>query len=474
MSFRKKAMLTDRDLFLLYREDFASFIQLCFANVTPGAQYLHNWHIDLIASRLVACQKGQIRRLIINLPPRNLKSIIASVAFPAWLLGHQPKSEIICASYGQELAQKHALDTRQIMRSDWYLQLFGSRIGQVKNAVDEFITPQGGGRIATSVGGPLTGRGGNFIIIDDPLKPMEAISDSQRQQVNQWYDGTLYSRLNDKQEGCIIIIMQRLHEDDLVGHVLRQEKWEVISLPAIAETTEVFEYHSLMGKHRKIRKPGEILHPEREPKEVLDTMQSILGEYHFAGQYQQQPAPLGGGIIRSDWFRRYDHLPERFDAIVQSWDTASKASELTDYSVCTSWGIKGSQYYLLDIVREKLEYPELRRKAISHAARWRATTVLIEDKASGTQLFQDLRQDLGFVQAIRPEGEKTMRILSQTGVIENGAVYLPRDASWLPVFLHEVTTFPCGRYDDQVDSLSQFLIWVRRWHRNSGPRIRSL
>ncbi|MCI5049509.1 MAG: phage terminase large subunit [Rickettsiales bacterium] len=464
-------MLTEQEYEVLLSSDLSSFIQQCFMTVSAGAHYLHNWHIDLIASKLEQCRIGEIKRLIINIPPRNLKSICTSVSFPAWLLAHEPNAQIICASYSQELSHKHALDTRQVMSSDWYQGLFSTRLDRRKNSIDEFMTTKGGVRLATSVGGTLTGRGGDYVIIDDPLKPSEAISESQRTAVNEWYNGTLYSRLNDKQEGCIIIIMQRLHEDDLVGHVLQQEEWEVVSLPAIADGPETHRYHSIFGTHQMIREPGDLLHPVRESQAVLDRHRAILGEYHFAGQYQQQPAPLGGGMIKTDWFQCYDQdaLPD-FDHIVQSWDTANKATELADYSVCTVWGIKGQQYYLLDVFREKLDFPELRKAVMVQWSKWSPHTILIEDKASGTQLIQDITKDVRCVRAVKPTDDKIMRMHSQSALIESGAVYIPEQASWLASFLHELSIFPNGRHDDQVDSVSQFLIWAQGRHKRVMPR----
>lgn len=215
--------LTDAEYRTFLRQDLYTFIERCFYELNPDTRFLPNWHIELIASELEACRRGDTKRLIINVPPRSLKSHCATVAFPAFLLGHNPSAQIICASYAQPLASKLAIDCRSILNSDWYQSLFPStRLSAERQAVQEFATTQNGFRLATSVGGVLTGRGADFIIIDDPLKPDEALSDTQRASVNQWYDNTLYSRLNNKGTGCIIIIMQRLHEDDLVGHVLEQ------------------------------------------------------------------------------------------------------------------------------------------------------------------------------------------------------------------------------------------------------------
>jgi hypothetical protein len=173
------------------------------------------------------------------------------------------------------------------------------------------------------------------------LKPDEALSETQRKAVNDWYDHTLVSRLNDKNSGCIILIMQRLHEDDLVGRVLRQADWKLLKFPAIAEEDESYTVHTLYGDRIFARRVGEALHPERESLEVLARMREIQGEYNFAGQYQQTPSPLGGGLIKTQWFKTYApaELPEEYELVFQSWDTANKSTELCDYSVCTTWGI---------------------------------------------------------------------------------------------------------------------------------------
>jgi len=261
----------------LLRLDFCSFIQRCFYQLNPSTPFLPNKHIELIAAKLEACRKGQIRRLIINLPPRNLKSLCASIALPAWCLGHDPTAQILCVSYAQELSDKLARDCRSILGTGWYRKLFPTRLSPQKQSVQEFVTTAQGFRLATSVGGVLTGRGADLIIIDDPLKPDEALSDVQRRSANEWYDNTLYSRLNDKNAGCIIIIMQRLHEDDLVGHVLSQEPWEVISLPAIAECDEVHVFETPFGARRFARKAGQALHPARESLATLQHIRQTLG-----------------------------------------------------------------------------------------------------------------------------------------------------------------------------------------------------
>jgi hypothetical protein len=330
-----KTNLTPEDYRSLLRVDFYAFIELCFHQLNPETPFLRNWHIEMMAAKLDACRRGEIRRLIINVPPRSLKSLCASVALPAWILGHNPAGQVLCVSYAQDLADKLARDCRSVMTNPWYQQLFRTQLSAQKQSVAEFVTTAGGYRMATSVGGVLTGRGADFIIIDDPIKPSEALSDALRRTANDWYDHTLYSRLNDKRTGCLILIMQRLHEDDLVSHVLEREGWEVLSFPAIAEQDEEHVIETLYGRKRFARRAGEALHPEREPLSVLDNIRRTIGEYNFASQYQQAPAPLEGGLVKTAWFKTYaeTELPERFDQVVQSWDTANKLSELADYSV---------------------------------------------------------------------------------------------------------------------------------------------
>jgi len=229
----------DGDLTVLdavLREDLPSFIQRCFYTVAPGQIYLHNWHIEVLAWHLAQVYRGEIKRLIITLPPRHLKSICSSVAFPAWVLGHDPMHRIVTISHSADLAAKHARDCRLIMASPWYRRIFPkARLDPKKNTELEFLTTRRGYRFSTSVGGPLTGRGGNLIIIDDSLKADEALSDPKREAVNEFFDTALYSRLDNKADDRIVLIQQRLHVDDLVGHVLEQEDWVRVNIPAIAD-----------------------------------------------------------------------------------------------------------------------------------------------------------------------------------------------------------------------------------------------
>jgi hypothetical protein len=412
--------VTLNEFHAILRQDFCGFNERSFYELNPGTEFLSNWHIEMIAAKLEACRQGKIRRLIVNQPPRSLKSHAVSVAFPAWLLGRNPALQIICASYGQDLADKHARDCRRLMISRFYRRLFpGTQLSTEKQSVNEFITTAQGFRLSTSVGGVLTGRGGDLIILDDPLKPDEALSETRRNAVNEWYDNTLSSRLNSKENGIIIIVMQRLHQDDLVGHVKNQGDWDVLSFPAIAEEDEVHIIESPLGQRLFKRKAGEALHPERESLAALRGIRQTIGEYNFESQYQQNPMPVGGAIVKADWLRYYDpgDLPSGFDCILQSWDTANKSGELNDFSVCATWGATFDAYYLLAVFRKRLNYPDLKRAVREQAREHHADIVLIEDKASGTQLIQDLKSDGMY--GIEPYGsppgsDKMLRLYAQT------------------------------------------------------------
>jgi predicted phage terminase large subunit-like protein len=460
--------LSPAEYAFILRHDFMSFIERSFYELNPQTRFLPGPHIEVMASKLEACRKGKSKRLIINLPPRGLKSHCTSISFAAWWLGHNPAGHVICASYGQDLADKLARDCRTIMVSAWYQRLFATRMAN-RQAVHDFTTTDQGTRMATSVGGVLTGRGADLILIDDPLKPDEALSETRRKAVNEWYDNTLLSRLNDKNNGSIIIIMQRLHQDDLVGHVLEQEDWDVLSFSAIADKDETHLIENPFGTRLFKRNAGDALHPERESLTTYQTIRQTIGEYNFTSQYQQDPSPPGGAMVKTGWLKFIEpgEQPAEFSRIVQSWDTANKATELSDFSVCTTWGVLYKQYYLLDVFRKKLNYPDLKRAVLELARNHSAGAIVIEDKASGTQLIQDLRFEglLGITEYKPPPGtDKVMRMHAQTAMFENGLVFLPRTASWLPDFVHELTGFPGTRHDDQVDSTTQFLDYIRGDH----------
>ena len=352
------------------------------------------------------------------------------------------------------------------MMSPWYQRLFPTRISPLQRAADDFATIQGGTRMATSVGGTLTGRGADIIVIDDAMKPDDALSEVRRTAANEWFDNTLQSRLNSKEDGAIVIIMQRLHQDDLVGHVLEQEPWDMLSLSAIAQEDEIYTLDSVFGRRIVTRKAGTALHPERESVVRYHVLRASMGDFNFESQYQQNPMPKGGAMIKTSWLLYYDtaELPKRFSTIVQSWDTANKTAELNDYSVCTTWGYSDGKCYLLHVFRKRLIYPDLKRAVMELKKRFNPSSVIIEDKASGTQLIQDLQADgISNVKGLEPLSgmDKVMRLNAKTPMFENGFVFLPKQAAWLDEYVRELTGFPGAKFADQVDSTTQALEFLQ-------------
>lgn len=443
------------------RTDFQAFAQKSFSTLVPGTAFLPNWHIDALAFHLDYVQNGSIKRLIINLPPRSLKSLLVSVAFPAWLLGLNPSERIICASYNSELAIKLSNDFRALVNAPWYKQLFpGMRVSNTKNSETEMMTTRRGFRLATSVGGTLTGRGGNIIIVDDPLKPQDAMSDSKREAANEWFNNTLRSRLDDKKAGVIIVVMQRLHADDLCGMLLGSgEGWDRLIFPAIAEQDEEIP----TGRNSEyLRRAGEVLHPERESMRYLEQLKKQIGPDIFAAQYQQNPVPPGGKMINREWLRYYDKPPERTRQVdvIQSWDTAGKENPHNDWSVCTTWLVLKTDYYLLDVVRGRFDYPQLRDTACRLIEKHKPDFVVVEESSAGTALAQELGKTLGMrskIKALPASGSKESRLYVQEGKFSAGLVHFPRIASFMPALEAELLAFPQVKHDDQVDSITQAL-----------------
>ena len=446
------------------RTDFPAFIEKAFRTVKPGEPYLPNWHVEAIAAQLDRVRTGEVKRLLINQPPRSLKSITTSVAYPAWLLGLDPTKSIIVVSYSNDFAQTLHSQFRSVVDSDRYRELFPETVWE-KDTGAEAVTTLGGGRLATSIGGTLTGRGADIIIVDDPLKADEAMSEAARRKVIDFFTGTLLSRLDDKEKGAIVVVMQRLHEDDLAGHLITQGGWQHLNLPAIALRDEPI----LIGHGRThLRRTGDLLHPERESRPVLDELKAAMGSPKFSAQYQQEPTPAEGNLVKRVWLRTYDQIPD-VGGYFLSWDIAGTTGNTNDYSVCTIWKVHKGNHYLVDVWRGRLEYPDLRKMVAVLAQRYRPATVLIEEAGLGLNLVQDLQRDTppGMQRpiGIKPERSKLDRMMAQSAKFESGSVYLPKEAAWLADFQTELLGFPHTRHDDQVDSVAQFL----SWHSSRSP-----
>lgn len=445
--------------------DFSVFIARTLATINPGAAYIPGWHIQLIAEYLEAARRGDITRLIINLPPRSLKSTCVSVAWPAWILGHDPSSRIVAASYAASLSIKHSIDCRAVVSSPWYRQIFPqTMLARDQNEKHKFMTMDRGFRLAASVGGAITGEGGNFLIIDDPLNPLQAMNRKRRDAINAWFSHTFSSRLDDKRRGAIVLVMQRLHAQDLSGHLLSQGGWHHLSLPAIAESPMVHSF----GCVHKLRAAGDILHPGREDQALVELARKELGSHAFAAQYQQRPLNEKSSMVKIDWLDRYDDKPSLLERYVQSWDTAIKSHESNDASVCITFGEWQGKSYVMDVVKVRHEYPELKKLFYALAGKWRPEAILIEDKASGQQLLQDARRDSHLpVIACMPAGNKLVRFAAVSALIEARRLVLPRRAEWLAAFEEEILNFPHLGHDDQVDALTQYLQWIRNKSNNS-------
>jgi predicted phage terminase large subunit-like protein len=465
----------DRVARAFYRQNLPCFVERVFRTLEPEKAYRHNWHIDHVCWQLSRVARGEIKRLIINVPPRSMKSITVTVGFTAWMLGRDPTKRIIAVSYADELARKLAIDTCTVIGSDWYRGLFPAL--QPRSAVQrrhEFVTSMHGYRFASGVGGAVLGRGGDLIVIDDPIKALDALSEAERRRVWEFYIGTLCTRLDDKRNGAIVIVMQRLHADDLVGRILdlEGEIWDVVSIPTIANEDKAFQ---LSDETNDVyyRRAGEVLHEDREPMSVLEAIRRAQGSLNFSAQYQQAPVPPGGNVIKRAWLRFYTTLPARFDRIIISWDTASTLSETSDWSVGTVWGALGLDFYLLEVYRERLESPNLRRAIIRLHERYHAAATLIEETELGRALAQDLYQT-GHLRALtlRPERDKLARLLAQAARFEPGQVHLPENAPWLATYLNELLGFPNAPHDDQVDSTSQALNWLTSRRPPNQPIVR--
>jgi predicted phage terminase large subunit-like protein len=452
----------------LIQNDLKAFFLKCFATLNPGQVYCDNWHVDLMLEYMKAMQSKQVKRLLINIPPRSLKSFCLSVVWPAWLLAKSPEKRIIVASYSQSLSNKHSIDCRSVMLAEWYQELFPNTIVKL-NQKNKFTTSKEGFRFATSVGGTLTGEGADFIIVDDPQSSLEALSPAKRERVVNWYQQTLSSRLNDKNNGCIAIVMQRLHQADLSGVLLKKKIFQHLSLPLIAVNDQEYRINNF----KYLRKAGDILNPVRDSASAIELLKQELGEFAFSAQYQQNPYSLNNNIIKSSWIKRYETFLPSIQ-IIQSWDCAIKTAAANDYSACSTWGINEGNYYLLEMAKYKLAYPQLKQQIIIQAQKFNPYAILIEDKASGQQLIQELKGAKLSIIPIMPKYDKQTRLILNSVLFEAGRVYFPYNADWLEELETELLAFPNAVHDDQVDSITQFLSYISATNQQLEAKIYSL
>lgn len=433
--------------------DLLKFAKYIFES--NNTQFIGNWHHKILCQYLEKVVTGKIKRLVINLPPRYSKTELAVVNFMAWCLGIFPDSEFIHASYSKRLATSNTWKVKAIVESEGYQKLFPStRLREDSKAKDEWRTTKGGVVYATGSDGTITGYGagkmrdtfGGAIIIDDPHKASEANSTIRRQNVIDWFVTTMESRTNSP-DTPIILIMQRLHEQDLTGFLLgggNGEKWEHLMIPAVNSKKEpLWEYKHTIEDLNRMEKSN---------------------PYVFAGQYMQRPAPLGGGLFKSTWWQYYQVLPS-MDYKIITGDTAQKIKEHNDYSVFQCWGSANGNIYLIDQIRGKWEAPDLRTQFIAFWRKhWSGTQTTgrlrrayIEDKVSGTGLIQDIKRDKDNPIPITGVGrsiDKVSRAMDMIPYIASGYVYLSANASYLSEYLAEFSKFTPNMshaFDDQID-----------------------
>jgi len=443
----------------LCRREFRCFAIRAFPILEAGNIDLA-WHFHIICRYLEKVHAGEIRRGLVCIPPRYLKTYLITIVFTAWLLGQNPRLRIICAAYGMPLAEKFNADTLKLMKSAWYKRIFpGTRINPRKQGKTEFETTAGGYRLATSVGGTITGRGADLIIVDDPLKAGEAHSPTARQSCIDWFNGSVHTRFNHPKKGKIIVVAQRLHAEDLPGHLLEVGGWEPLILPAINPREQIYDV--VAGGRKAAFAPGRILQPSRHDAEDLAQLKREMGEHDFEAQFNQCPLPPGGATFKEEWIHRYDNVPgpARIHAIIQSWDTAYEGDEDNSYTACTTWAKCAEGFYLLDVWRDRPGYPALHRKVLELKAKWKAKMVIVERKASGISLIETLKEDgnAPWLVNILPEKSKVERAQQQSLKFEQGKIWLPKEADWLAAYESELFSFPHCKFDDQVDSTVQLL-----------------
>jgi predicted phage terminase large subunit-like protein len=443
-----------------------AFVKEAWPIVEPSQQYKSSWHIDLICERLQAVTEGQIRNLLINIPPSFSKSILVQVFWPAWEWtldpgknGSRPYGPGTCkisASYDIKLTTRDARKTLLILESEWYKALWpGKFVMKADQPVTDFQNMSGGFRYSTSVRGPVTGRHCHDFVVDDPVKPL-TISKTTLQQVNDWWHETVPTRFRDASRAAKVIIMQRLHEDDLSGEVLRGGDFEHLRLPMRFEKTAFS-----IGDPRT--QDGELLCPDRMPESAVKELETNLGSRGTAAQLQQRPSPAEGAIFKRQWFQTWKTLPTSGMTLVQSWDCAFKDTDGSDYVVGQVWGMTGGKFYKIDQARGHWGFEETCAQILAMRGRYpQAMTILVEDKANGTAVIEVLQKKVPGIVPVNPLGGKESRANAITPLYESGSVLHPDPElhAWEGPAQEEMLSFPFGKNDDVVDATTQALAYL--------------
>ncbi len=451
----------------LCRRDLKTFIKTAWPTVEP-TPLVWGWHIDAIAEHLSAVSAGQIRKLLITIPPRHGKSTIVSVLWPSWEWITRPELRWLCASYAEALAIRDAVRARRLIQSAWYQQNWSDRFQFAgdQNQKSRIDTDRGGHRIAVGTGGSATGEGGDRLLIDDAHNIASVESNEVRKGVLDWFDQVWSTRANDPQTTARVMIGQRVHENDLAGHVLEQGGWEHLNLPAEYEAVE--KRATSIGWTDPRTAEGELLWPERfGPSEVAESKR-VLGSYAFSAQCQQRPAPAGGGVFKREWWRYFREIPEDISDRLLSVDCSFKGASDSDWVVIQAWGRKGADKYLLDQCRRRMNFPETIAATRRMVEKWpEARRKIIELKANGQALVDTLKREIAGFVGYSPKESKEARAAAVSPEVESGNVWIPDPSlqPWVNDFLNECSTFPRGRNDDQVDCAVQALL-----HYGKGPR----
>ena len=522
----------------ILRYSFKSFVIKSFYHLNPGAKFTDNFYIDIICDHMQMVYDGEITRIIINIPPRYLKSLIINVAFPAWVLGHNPGARVISASFTKMLSTKLSLDCKSIIQSAWYRNIFPDVcISDQQNEKDKFLTSMHGGRFATSIAGSITGEGADILIADDAENPAKIENSAYRKMVQNWFSNVFMTRLNDKKNGKIIVVMQRLHSQDLASKLWQQtnqytndnmkadvkaeddasniegiiiagernnphnlHNWHRLCLPAIAEKDMFIKTKNAVVFYPK----GAMINAKRENSKTLSAIKQAMGERTFKAQYLQNPEAEGGNIFKKQWLAFYEKLPASnintntdasmnphinpnmnpyamastiaycgtnystnygnscLQGIFLSLDTAFKDGKLNDYTACTIWMVRNNLFYLIFASKKKLPYPQLKLQITKWMNQFKPNAILIEDKASGTPLIQELKEKYHFaILPIKVKGNKIERAIKASLMFEAGKVFLPKEeANWKQEYLQELLNFPNVKNDDLTDSTTQFLNWT--------------
>jgi predicted phage terminase large subunit-like protein len=455
------------------KKDFAAFCRAAWPTLHPGTRLSWTTGHDAICDYLVAVWEKKLTRLIINCPPRFAKSSIVTILFPIWVWLQDPTRSFLCCSYEIDLATNHNLDRRRVMESKWFRDLFGDAftLSTDRSQAQEFSTTAGGTMQAASTASKAQGRGGDFIVVDDPISADFVFSDSYRNEVNVWFERQLPQRLNNPSESAIIVVAQRLHQNDPVGFLLSQEdsEWTLLKLPLIAEENETIVFPHSGRRWRRAK--GFCLDPKRwSPRTVRERQRNRLV---WTGQFQQSPMAAEGNLIRLDeigYFGGRDPqtgeadpaLPERFDRKIISVDCSFKDLASSDYVALIVVGVLGARRYVLHVTRAHLDLTgtenEIRN---AHAVFGPISGVLVEDKANGTSVIAHLRDEIPGLVAVNPEGGKVSRVVATSPEFQAHNWFFERTGPWTHKVVEELVIFPNGKTDDLVDAISQCSIWLQ-------------